>query len=142
MINKISCPFNTTLMASVCSPYLLIVWTEPISAPALVILFIHYPMPGLHWPVHFLFPSQLQPWKKCIPTFPLLNCVAFKSFRKCRKWANVFPLFQMHDQLISSTKGQLSKVVLTQLRHERQDLPTGKATVDHFSAVMKLQQNS
>lgn len=35
---------------------------------------------------------------------------------------------------LSITKGQLSKVVPDQLRPGRQDLPTGKATVDHFSA--------
>lgn len=35
---------------------------------------------------------------------------------------------------LSIIKGQLSKVVPDQLRPGRQDLPTGKATVDHFSA--------
>jgi hypothetical protein len=32
------------------------------------------------------------------------------------------------------TKGQLSKGILDQQRPDRQDLPTGRAPVDHFSA--------
>lgn len=119
-------------MASECSPYLPAGPTNSIiNTPTLGILFIHYWMPGLHWLVHFLFSSHLQPLKKCIPAFPLLNCVTFQSFRECGKWANVFPLFQMDD--LSITKDQLSKAVPDQ-PSSTEAWCTRPAAVDHLSA--------
>lgn len=127
----IPCHFNAALMALVCSSYL------HQQKPSLVLL--HH-LPYLHttgnlilshWPLPFLFPSHHQPWGKYILAFVLLNCglpvLQEGQIGQCLPF-----LFQTDE--LSIIKGQLSKVVPDQLRPGRQDLPTGKATVDHFSA--------